>query len=275
MNSLYMDLKEKHQYSDAYLIIKNCFSRDLKNPQTFKEFVDFALELSTFNITINERKNYVNDAVAALTLFSENAELNSELLSLIKTIQSKVQTCTNNILQDEQSAYQEQEHTIYIKNNDLLNELAAKAKMLENAKLQSEVDRILGEISVIEASLSKDKFNKAQNSSYEELTKLFSQLISQKLEELNRKELLQINRRAVESIRDVFETFTRNKSKYQNSETNLRHLMTAKFFIFDTSKLFNESLIYYNHVYAIIFQEVNDNLKYKLTEWAITTVKNG
>ena len=51
--------------------------------------------------------------------------------------------------------------------------------------------------------------------------------------------------------------------------------MTAKFFIFDTSKLFNESLIYYNHVYAIIFQEVNDNLKYKLTEWAITTVKNG
>jgi len=49
--------------------------------------------------------------------------------------------------------------------------------------------------------------------------------------------------------------------------------MTSKFFIFDTSKLFNESLVYYNHVYSMIFQEVNDNLKYKLTEWAIKTTK--
>ena len=49
--------------------------------------------------------------------------------------------------------------------------------------------------------------------------------------------------------------------------------MTTKFFAFDSSKLFNESLVFYNHVYSIVFQESSDAMKYRLTEWALNTIK--
>ena len=61
-------------------------------------------------------------------------------------------------------------------------------------------------------------------------------------------------------------------SKYKD-ETTLKALMTTKFFAFDSSKLFNESLVFYNHVYSQVFQESSNDLKYKLTEWALNTVK--
>ena len=66
--------------------------------------------------------------------------------------------------------------------------------------------------------------------------------------------------------------YKKEPSKYKD-ESTLKALMTTKFFAFDTSKLFNESLVFYNHVYSLVFQEASDHLKYKLTEWALNTVK--
>lgn len=155
----------------------------------------------------------------------------------------------------------------------MLGELADKNEQLQNADSQSAFDTLLADVAQIEAKLNKALFNNTQNNTYEILTKNYSHTISSKMEELNHKSLLEVNKQAVACFKDVFDTFRTNKGKYKDSESNLKALMTSKFFIFDTSKLFNESLVYYNHVYSMIFQEVNDNLKYKLTEWAIKTTK--
>ncbi len=72
--------------------------------------------------------------------------------------------------------------------------------------------------------------------------------------------------------KDVFDAFNKNKSKYKQ-QGNLKVLLTKKLFVYDTSKLFNETLIYYNHVYNMIFQEVSDELKFLITKWALTTEK--
>ena len=95
---------------------------------------------------------------------------------------------------------------------------------------------------------------------------------AEKMEELNRNELLDYNKRAVSCFNDVLQAFKRDSGKFKN-ESNLKALMTSKFFVFDSSKLFNETLVFYNHVYSVVFQDVNDTLKFKLTEWALRTDK--
>ena len=92
------------------------------------------------------------------------------------------------------------------------------------------------------------------------------------MEEINRNELLEYNKRAVASFNDVFKAFKKEPSKYKD-ESVLKAQMTSKFFAFDTSKLFNESLVFYNHEYSLVFQETSDTLKFKLTEWALNTTK--
>lgn len=44
-------------------------------------------------------------------------------------------------------------------------------------------------------------------------------------------------------------------------------------FSYDASKLFNETLIYYNHVYSFIFNKLDDNGKFRLTQISIDSEK--
>ena len=85
---------------------------------------------------------------------------------------------------------------------------------------------------------------------------------------------MEYNKKAIRSLDEVFKIFTNDeKKKMYKSESTLKNLMVSKFFVYDTSKLFNESLVFYNHVYSLVFQAVDNNLKYKLTEWAVNTSK--
>lgn len=273
MNELYLELKDKHNYLDAYIIIKNMLSKNPGDPDLFTEFININLELAMFNIKFEQRKQYVNEANSALAIFSESADIDSSVLALIKEIQQKIITVFSNICNDESAYYSERHDKTRQENTILLNKLVQLSKQLEKASIQDEFDEILSKVAGIENQLNKEAFSDAQNLSYESLTQNYSTLISSKMESLNRNNLLSYNKRAVSCFHDVFSTFSKDKKKYEASESNLKNLMTIKFFVFDTSKLFNESLIYYNHVYTMIFQGVTDNLKYKLTEWAIKTPK--
>ena len=90
------------------------------------------------------------------------------------------------------------------------------------------------------------------------------------MEELNRLELLEYNKSAVRTINSVLQKFKSRENEYKKSSVLLKSLLTGSFFIFDTSKFFNETLVFYNHVYSLIFQVVDDNLKYQVTEWALS-----
>lgn len=273
MNELYSYLTDNLQYTDAYIVIKNLLSRDPSNVELFKEFIDTSLKIATFNIVFEERKQYANEANSALALFSEKVDIDKDTLELIKETRKRINEVFIAICNEEQSHYNEQREYIHLNNNDLLNKLAEKSKQLQAVTVQEKFDTILAEVGNIEKDLDKTLFSDTQNKTYDILTKNFSQLISSKMEELNRNTLLGINKQAVACFKEVFESFSKDKGKYKNNESNLKALMTSKFFAFDTSSLFNESLIYYNHIYSMIFQEVGDDLKYKLTEWALRTTK--
>ena len=71
----------------------------------------------------------------------------------------------------------------------------------------------------------------------------------------------------------VFDKYNEKKSFYNKNEADLKALVTKYLFAYDSRQLFNESLIYFNHVYSTIFNGVDDDLKFKLTEWSITADK--
>lgn len=272
MSELVKKLQEEGRFIDAYIVAKNALSKDIGNADLFQNFIDMALEIAMYDIIFDERKQYVSDANSALALFAENVDMSEAALAMIKQAKARVTETFLAVCQEEEVYFAQQAGSVREKNTELLNQLVDIYNRIKSAKDQSQFEKILSEVSQVEAQLAKEVFSADQQTSYEMLSKSFSQAISEKMEELNRNELLDYNKRAVSCFNDVLQAFKRDSAKYKN-EGNLKALMTSKFFVFDSSKLFNETLVFYNHVYSVVFQDVNDTLKFKLTEWALRTDK--
>lgn len=272
MSELVKKLQEEGRFIDAYIVAKNALSKDIGNADLFQNFIDMALEIAMYDIIFDERKQYVSDANSALALFAENVDMSEAALAMIKQAKARVTETFLAVCQEEEVYFAQQAGSVREKNTELLNQLVDIYNRIKSAKDQSQFEKILSEVSQVEAQLAKEVFSADQQTSYEMLSKSFSQAISEKMEELNRNELLDYNKRAVSCFNDVLQAFKRDSGKYKN-ESNLKALMTSKFFVFDSSKLFNETLVFYNHVYSVVFQDVNDTLKFKLTEWALRTDK--
>lgn len=272
MTDLISKLKSEGNFIDAYLVAKNALSRNIGNVAAFNEFIDIALETATYDIIFEERKQYVSDANTALAMFAESVEIDEAMISLIKETRTRINRVTQEILFAEQSYIDGINRKIQAENTEHLNKLVQIYNEINAAKTQKEFDVALGHVSEVEALLNKGAFSPEQEATYEKLTQQYSQAISSQMEIINKNELLSYNKRAVASFNDVFTAFKREPSKYKD-ESTLKALMTTKFFAYDSSKLFNESLVFYNHVYSLVFQESSDALKFKLTEWALNTAK--
>lgn len=272
MSKFVEKLKNDGSFADAYLVAKNLLSKDISNIQLFQEYIDLALEFATYEITFDERKAYLEDSSSALTLFSETATIDEDCLILIKETKNRIIKSFQTVFDAEAAFLDEYQKEIIAQNTKLLGKLSDIYKELTLVDSQDEFDKILSSVSSIEEQLNKKVFTANQEQSYTTLTKGYSEAISAKMEELNKKSLLSYNKKAVKCFNDVLSAFKNDPSKYKN-ESNLKALMTTKFFAFDTSKMFNESLIFYNHVYSVVFQDATDKLKYKLTEWALNTQK--
>lgn len=46
-------------------------------------------------------------------------------------------------------------------------------------------------------------------------------------------------------------------------------------FMFDASRLYNETLVYYNHVYNYILGQLSDEEKFTLTKYAVMSERKG
>ena len=272
MDDLLTKLKADGNFIDAYLVAKNILSRNISDTTAFKNYIDLALEIASYNIVFAERKQYVSEANTALAMFSEAANIDEAILALIKETRKRICTATESILEQEQEYLDEMKRKAEDKNTDLLNKLVQIYQQIQNAKTQKQFDAALLQVTEVESAMDKSAFSKEQSITYEKLTQKYSELISRQMETINKNELLEYNKKAVVYFNEVLLAFKKEPSKYKD-ESTLKALMTTKFFAFDSSKLFNESLVFYNHVYSIVFQESSDAMKYRLTEWALNTIK--
>lgn len=274
MNELYTKLQDDNHLFDAYFVIKNDLSHNPGDIEIFKTFMDLALRIASFDMEFNARRKYLSEADMALTIFSESVEMTDEsIIGLIKDYSNKISKASIALQKEEEKSIYELEESKRQGNQKLFEELSDIYKKMESINSQKELDDILQNIADIEAQIDKRVFSVTQQQTYESLTQGFSKLISEKMEDINHLELLNLNKEAIENFKLVFDKYNEKKSFYNKNEADLKALVTKYLFAYDSRQLFNESLIYFNHVYSTIFNGVDDDLKFKLTEWSITADK--
>lgn len=268
---LFNELIKKNEIWDAHTVGKNLYNKDLSNKELFAKYFNFVVAVSGYPIEIETRKYFINEAETALLFFSENVDMSDDALNLI--IESRRKLINNaNAIKDLELKHSVQQQDARInENNSSLSELVALKGKLYGAVSQEQFDKLLIEVSNIESSIHKESFTNDQKALYDSLTKEYSQIVSKKMTDLNRISCVEYNKTAMRDFKDAFNEFKANEEKYINSQSQLFNLVSKRLFSHDASLLFNETLIYYNHVYSYIFSKLDDDGKFWLTQISIDT----
>lgn len=268
MLTLFNQYKDCGEISQALLIGRNLVNRDPSDQDAFDAYFDYLCLLAKSLPSLEDRQNYAGQASIALAFFSENAELDSTLLSKIMTYQQRL---LDILEKNNESASIEAETAQMDRvatNKAHLEKLFKLKDMLYSCTTQEEFDKTLSEISAVDSKIDKDALTDEQNQVYEGLTKDHTELISSKMRELEHKKNKEYNKRAVEAYAKAFKLFRGDEAKYK-VQNQLLCLVSSTLFGYDASRLFNETLIYYNHIYSYIFSKLDDDGKLALTRFSV------
>lgn len=258
---------------DAHLVGKNLLNQHPSNESFFLSYFDFLCRLAEYPITTDERKFYANEADITLAYFSENVAITEITLQLIKECKTQLETIIKNILETENTLVQSALKEVQTKNAVELNNLVDLKGKLFLATKKSEFDSMLHSVQKCEISIEKNYLTQEQKELYDTLTSEYSSIVNEKLIELERTENVAYNKSAVNNFKLVFDSFQSNEVKYKENQSQLYSLVSESLFGYDATRLFNETLIYYNHVYSYIFNKLDDDGKYRLTQFSIDCEK--
>lgn len=270
---LFDKLKSKDIW-DAQIVGKNLFCKYPENQEYFTAYFDFCVKISgEYPVEIETRSFFLSEAELALNVFSERADMMEEVLTLIQEKRKDLLQASSAI--NEVIAKNE---TVAYKNNvkantDALTKLASLRGDLFTISNQEDFEKILGEIALVDSSLDKTIFTKDQTLTYESLTRGYSEQVSKKMAELAHNEDVKYNKDATQAFREAFTLFKKDESKYKGHENNLYELVARYLFAYDAKRLFSETLIYYNYVYSYIFNKLDDDGKYRFTQFSFDTPK--
>jgi hypothetical protein len=268
MLTLFNGYRSEGKISEALLVGQNLFNRNPANSEVFSAYFDFLCSLAENLPLLEDRQDFANRAAVALAFFAENADLDAPLIAKITAQQERLSAASNHIAtalsEKTTAAIKECEQ----RNAACLKEIYKHKDRLQNADTQELLDAALAEIGSADAQIDKNNLTAEQNTAYDTLTKELTDLISVKMRELEYKKNVAYNKQAADSFAQAFKKFRENESTYKN-QTQLFKLAAGMLFAYDASRLFNETLIYYNHVYSYIFSKLDDDGKLALTRYSI------
>ena len=236
---------------DAQIVGKNLFCQKPNEETIFNEYFSFCIKIATYPVEIETRTFFINEAELALNVFSEKCNIDESKLKIIQDARSELVAVSRKINEDIQSQTDEQGKSSFEANNKVLSELSKLKSEMLHVVGQAQFDDVLKKMSDLEESLDKTILDKHQTALYNSLTRDFSTLISQKMTEITHCE-------------DI---------KYKKSDRELYGLVSGYLFAFDAKRLFNECLVYYNHVYSYIFNKLDDDGKFRFTQFSFDTPK--
>lgn len=276
MNEIYQKYKNRDDgMSVAYLIIKNLLNKDIGNKELFDEFLNTSMQIIEMPITFEERYTILNEVDSAFMLFMDNTEIKEETLDYYWLVKNKIGDTRNKIQEEEEKQYKEDFDKILEENKKKITEMANKNSDIKKANSQKGLEKVLEEIKKIDDEIDTDFLDDDIQKVYEQNEELRTKLVYEKIEEIQRSEKMNYNVKAANDIQYVYNELKHNKNKYISQQGNLKNLLQRRMFILDMNRLFNETIVYYNFVYNWIFQnsDIDDGLKFKITEWAAITEK--
>lgn len=268
MLTLFNSYKGAGKISEALLVGRNLFNRNPANSEVFKAFFDFLCSLAESLPSHDERKDFAGQANVALAFYSENAEMDANTVSAVSEYQQRVSAIINGINEVERTQAESIHADIVKRNDDGIKKLYSLKDGVRGAASQEQFDEVLAEIGTTDGRIDKNMLTEEQSRVYATLTKEHTDLISAKMRDLEYSKNIAYNKKAADSFAKAFKQFRDDESKYKN-QTQLFSLVSSTLFAYDASRLFNETLIYYNHVYSYIFSKMDDDGKLALTRYSI------
>lgn len=268
MLALFNSYKNAGKISEALMVGRNAFNRNPNNTEIFDAYYSYLCVLAETLPSLADRSHFADQASVVLAFYTENAILTESVVAEIMSYQSRLDAICGEIANVQREKADKEKQEIEHHNSECLKKLYALKDKLQVVSAQTEFDTILAQIGQVDAEIVKDGFTHEQSDTYDALTKDHTELISSKMRELEYKKNVAYNKQAADSFAKAFNQFRNNEGKYKN-QTQLFSLVSTTLFSYDASRLFNETLIYYNHVYSYIFSKLDDDGKLALTRFSI------
>lgn len=268
MLSLFKSYKEAGKVNEALLVGRNMVNKQPGNSELVSEYVEYLLYLTEMLPSIEDKKSFLQQASVTMSFYEENVDLNNETLKIIFDLRNKIAELEKNINSLETAANKKMLNKIRSSNNDRIRELYLLKASLKKSKEKDSFNKALNKISKIDSKIDHDYLTDEQGNNYNQLNKEFTDIISQKMRKFEHDENITYNQRAVSAYEEAYQKFKNYTSLYKD-QTALYNLVSKTLFAYDAGRLFNQTLIYYNHVYSYIFNALDDSGKYALTKYSI------
>ena len=206
---------------------------------------------------------YFQQLSSALATFSEAVSIDDATVEYIKSKEDSLRLLYENIQECRLNEEKAIVKAKVLKNDECLQTVRGIIAKIAAVPSKQDFDSLLQQIQQIDSSIDKDYLTDRQKKEYDAATQECSKLIDEKVRKFEHDKNSEYNQKAVEAYEKVFRYLKENKVSGDHKEI-IRGL-----FEFDATRLFNETLTYYNHVYSYVLSKLNDEEKFVLTKAAI------
>lgn len=266
MLELFYEYSSKGKVKQALLVGHNLFNRNTSDKRIFEAFFDYLLYLAKEKQVANGEE-FLRQATGALALFSEAVKMDKEVVEFVLEKEEQLnKVITETIAEEdkEKKRLKAQEKQYYDEAMILIERLLKDISQCKDEGLFNKKLHNLGEV---DKSIRKDRLSSVQENKYIELTKKSSEIVSGRMAAFEKIKNREYNIKAIEAYEKVFNMFKYGRVS-DNHKEDLRGL-----FMFEPSRLYNETLVYYNYVYSYVLGKLSDEEKFLMTEYAIRCEK--
>lgn len=271
--NFFKELKTEDNIWDAHIVGKNLFCKFPDNQNIFDEYFGFCCKVTSYPIETETRSFFLKEAELALSIFSERANMSRESLKFIEEKRQTLIETSYAINQKIEEEFDKTRSEIIEANNSYLRELVSLKGEFLICNNQVVFDKLISQMAAIEEHFDKEAFTDTQKVQYDSLTREFSNLVSKSMAVITNNSEIEYNKKAAESFKTAFNLFKNDSDRYTGNERNLYELVARYLFAYDAKRLFNETLVYYNHVYTYIFNKLNDEGKFRFTQFSFDVPK--
>ncbi len=266
MLELFHQYKEAGETKRTLLVGQNMVNRNPDDFACFEAYFGYLLFLAE-NEDIQTSKSFLQQAAGALAFFSESIDIDEYSVEFIISKENELNQVSELINQRQEEITREAVRQEVMYNNDALELLGQLLEKINNCKNQDDFNTYLNDMGRIDQSINRKRLSTGQEAMYAELTEKISDVVNSKMAYFENAKNREYNIYAIESYEKVFHMFKSGKVAAEHKE------ILQSLFSFDPSRLYNETLVYYNHVYSYVLDKLSDEEKFTITKFAIMCEK--
>ncbi len=253
----------KGNFREALIIGQNLFARNSGDTETFKAYVSILESVMDAEGTSDGKMRYFQQLSSTLTAFSESVDMDDAMVRFVMSQEDRLGNLFDGIQQLQKQEEREFVKKKIVANDDVLAKLPGAMESLKKAADRMSFDAVLQQVQQYDTAIDKSYLTDRQKDVYDSVTRQCLKIVDLKLHAFQRVADVAYNEQALVAYERVFRYFKDGKVSDDHKA------IISGLFEFDPGRLFNETLTYYNHVYAYILSKLDDDGKLRLTKAAI------